>query len=308
MGRYSSSDSENSDRGSSSKRKTKSSRKRRSRSSSYDSSKRKHGKSRRNRSRSRSSSYEERGTTDSRRKRSRSRDKSRHRSSRNDSSTKRSKKSREQSPSAPRRKKHVDAVMGVSTGTMKDVMDILPGFSKMAPAEQSRIRIQRALQAAVDKEEDTQDVVQTPDETTDDTTTVRNQIERAKAIQAIEEGDDDLGVDFLPSHFRSTNKTKKKSTEKEQLKTTFMERESTHELAMFGHASMLTMDEAMKRKKETDEAALYKAKKRIDFKQRDPRTLLAPELLIGPDKVAARWRSKLASLRQRFVHELNTNP
>ena len=47
----------------------------------------------------------------------------------------------------------------------------------------------------------------------DDEPSIKEQIERAKAIQAIGDDDDDTGADFLPSHFRSSAKGKKKNQE-----------------------------------------------------------------------------------------------
>ena len=59
---------------------------------------------------------------------------------------------------------------------------------------------------------------------------------------------------------------------------TFNEREGSHELAMFGHVTMLTIDEAMKRKKRADDDALTREKNRIDFMKRDPRELAAKQV------------------------------
>ena len=59
---------------------------------------------------------------------------------------------------------------------------------------------------------------------------------------------------------------------------TFVEREGTHELAIFGHTSTLSMDQVLKMKKDADEEALSKAKRRVDFCQRDPDTLFAEEV------------------------------
>lgn len=57
-----------------------------------------------------------------------------------------------------------------------------------------------------------------------------------------------------------------------------MERESTHELAIFGNSGMLSIDEAIQRKKLADEQAMLKAKRRIEFSRRDPETLVAEQV------------------------------
>ena len=38
------------------------------------------------------------------------------------------------------------------------------------------------------------------------------------------------------------------------------------------------MDEALKKQQETDDDARFKAKRMVDFAQRDPRTLMAPDV------------------------------
>ena len=57
----------------------------------------------------------------------------------------------------------------------------------------------------------------------------------------------------------------------------FADRDSSHEIAIFGHSSLLSVDEALK-KQETDDDARFKAKRMVDFAQRDPRSLMASDV------------------------------
>nr|CAB3262600.1 uncharacterized protein LOC100180777 [Phallusia mammillata] len=334
MGRHSSSDSE---RRESKKKKKKRSRKRsRSRSPSYSHRSSKSSSSRRRNSRSRSrSSDRSRGESPSRKKRSRSSDKyrrsdrssrrSRSRSSsrdrhstrkrsrsrskdRSSRTKKRASRDRSRSP-VVRRKKHVDAVLGVRTGTLKDVMDIVPGFSKMTPAEQSKIRIQKALNAAVESSAKDEEAIEEEQRLKkEDVVDTREQIDRLKAIEAIADSDDEADESgFMPTHFKSSVKLKKKlalaesNRKADATKTSFMERESTHELAIFGHSSMISMDEAVQRKKKADDEALLKAKRRIEFSRRDPETLVGDALLASSEELQQRWQDKLRRLREKFL-------
>uniref|UniRef100_H2YLH0 Uncharacterized protein n=1 Tax=Ciona savignyi TaxID=51511 RepID=H2YLH0_CIOSA len=215
-----------------------------------------------------------------RRKRSRSRDKSsRH------ASTKSSRRSSSRSPHrrrstsrerTKRKRRHENAVLGLATGTMKDVMDIVPGFSQMNPAEQSRIRVQRALKVAVESSTPDLEEKNSPEERL----SVLEQIDRARLIEAISD-DDDLPTQHKPK--------------------LFTERESNHESAIFGHMTMLSHKEAMEIKQQSDEKALLKAKQKVDFYNRDPKSLMGPKLLLNADEVSARWINKLKSIRETIM-------
>ncbi|XP_078485022.1 uncharacterized protein LOC100180777 isoform X2 [Ciona intestinalis] len=219
--------------------------------------------------------------------RSRSRD-SRHgsmkSSRRSRSRSPRRRRSRSQERTKEKRKKprkHVNAVMGLATGTMKDVLDIVPGFSQMNPVERSKIRVKRALDAAAD------DII-------DDIINTQEQVKRAKTIEAIDDADE-----FMPTHFKSSKSKKSNNT--------FTERESNHESAIFGHMTMLTFDQALKVKKENDDAAIFKAKQKVNFYERDPKTLMGPKLMLNTEEANTRWRHKLSTIRENLLkqrHEL----
>ncbi|XP_078485016.1 uncharacterized protein LOC100180777 isoform X1 [Ciona intestinalis] len=229
--------------------------------------------------------------------RSRSRD-SRHgsmkSSRRSRSRSPRRRRSRSQERTKEKRKKprkHVNAVMGLATGTMKDVLDIVPGFSQMNPVERSKIRVKRALDAAVETSnmevEETDDII-------DDIINTQEQVKRAKTIEAIDDADE-----FMPTHFKSSKSKKSNNT--------FTERESNHESAIFGHMTMLTFDQALKVKKENDDAAIFKAKQKVNFYERDPKTLMGPKLMLNTEEANTRWRHKLSTIRENLLkqrHEL----
>lgn len=256
-------------------------------SSSSERSERRRHKSRRSRSSSRSSDHHRRYH----KKKSRSPShKSHHKKSYND------------------RKKSSDAVFGTKTGTLKDVFDVVPGFSKMTPAEQSKIRVRRALELAKESAKNDLTEEQLLDKIIDKSkdADIQSQITRAQKIADID-NDDDMETDgFIPSHFRSKVNSAKVLSKKQELSQAYNKREGQHELAMFGHSSvqldvhssMLSRDEAMKKKEKEDEEALIKAKHHVDFMQRDASELMSNLFKMTEEEREERWLSKLAKLRE----------
>lgn len=181
------------------------------------------------------------------------------------------------------------------------MFDVVSGFSKMTPAEQSKIRVRRALEMAEEKKTEMMSEEQILDKVIDKSkdADIKSQIIRANKIISNDDKDEDSDEEFVPSHFRS--KLNKRHQQVHE------ERENVHELAMFGHSStnasekvtiMLSRDEAMKKKEEEDEKALRKARTHVDFMQRDPSTLMADIFKLDEDEREKRWIHKLTSLKQ----------
>lgn len=197
-------------------------------------------------------------------------------------------------------------MIGLSTGTLKDVMDIVPGFSKMTPAEQARIRVQKQLKIAAETPDPENYTEET--EKGDKELTIKEQIDRASkiiTIQDSDESDQDEDAGFMPSHFRSSKKKKLK----EQASSggvaaqTLAEREGNHELAIFGNTTMLTIDQAIEKKKKADDEALANAKHRVDFMARDPKELASKELLISQEDADRNWLNHLKILKLKLQRE-----
>jgi len=205
-------------------------------------------------------------------------------------------------------------VFGLKTGTLKDMFDVVPGFSKMTPAEQSKIRVRHALKMAEDSknpemtEEQLLDKIIDKDKDAD----IKSQIVRAKQINVIQDVDEeeDMEAEFKPTHFRSKANVQKLSKRQEQHQA-YSKREDQHELAMFGHSSvkidaqqvssMLSRDEAMKKKEREDEEALIKAKHHVDFMERDPSALMSDLFKMTEQEKRTRWLLKLARIREGLV-------
>jgi len=187
-------------------------------------------------------------------------------------------------------------------------MDIVPGFSKMTPAEQARIRVQKQLKIAAETPD--------PENYTEETEkgekelTVKEQMDRASkiiTIQDSDESDEDGDTGFMPSHFRSSKKKKLKESQMAASSgmsgQTPAEREGSHELAIFGHTTMLTIDEAIEKKKKADDEALANAKHRVDFMSRDPKELASKELLISQEDADRNWLNHLKILKLKLQRE-----
>lgn len=212
------------------------------------------------------------------------------------------------------KKKNTDSVFGMNTGTLKDVFDVVPGFDKMTPAEQARIRVRRALKLAEESkiemtEEQLYDKVIDKSKDAD----IKGQIVRSNQITVINnELSSDEDAEFKPTHFRSKANVQKLS-KKQEVSEEFNKREDHHELAMFGHSSvdikpiMLSRDEAMRKKEKEDEEALIKAKNHVDFMVRDPATLMSDSFKLTEQERERKWLFKLAKLREGLKKNLQTN-
>ena len=264
----------------------------------YSSSRSNKKHSKRSRRRSRSSSSERSRDHKRRKKDRRARKRSRS-SSVSSRDEHRSRKSHKSHKKSHQMKKSSDAVFGKTTGTMKDVFDIEPGFSKMTPAEQAKIRVRRALESANKTksnitEEQLLDKVIDKDKDAD----IKSQISRHQQISNIESNFSDA-EEFVPSHFKS------KSTSGKPVESKYNQRENTHELAIFGHTSVkINTDqlsqsrlEAVKRKEKEDEEALLKAKNFVDFMNRDVASIMSDRFKRDEDKINSDWFLKIKQLK-----------
>jgi len=261
----------------------------------YSTSKSSRKHSKRSRRRSRSSSSDRSRDHKRRRKDRRSRRRSRSSSaSSRDSRDRHSRKSHKSHKKTHQVKKSSDAVFGKKTGTMMDVFDIEPGFSKMTPAEQAKVRVRRALESASKTKSDITEE-QLLDKVIDKSkdADIKSQISRHQQISKIENFSDN--EEFVPSSFKSKSKP---------AESKYKQRENTHELAIFGHSSVkisadqsLSRIEAVRRKKREDEEALLKAKDFVDFMSRDFKSIVSDKFRREEDKINSDWFLKIKQLK-----------
>nr|XP_039258136.1 serine/Arginine-related protein 53-like [Styela clava] len=314
MARYSSDSDSDGRKRTSKKSKKKSKSRKRSRSTSYE-SRRSRDSRRKSRSRSRERSYSSdrsgrsrsrderkrrhrsrsddsyRSRRSRRRSRSRTRSPRRRRSKSRTNSREKSEYSRRRSLSRERSKKKKKSKKNSPERSppqkKKDPCEDIPGFAEMTPAQQSRLRVQAAFNAAeaqssaFEPEKGSPAVVES----------AIDQMERAQVIEDIEDSD------FMPTHFSSSRANKSKEISKmPSWPSNLAEQEDYHEMAIFGNSAILSLDE--KAKKEISEVNKPLVKKTIKWEDRDPKTLAHPNLHITHEEAENRWLEKLNQMRR----------
>lgn len=158
----------------------------------------------------------------------------------------------------------------------------------MTPAQQSRLRVQAALNAA---DATQSSAVKSGKSSPAIVESAIDQMERAQVIEDIEDSD------FMPTHFSSSRSNKSKEVSKmPSWPSNLAEQEDYHEMAIFGNSAALSLDE--KTKKEISEATEPLVKKTIRWEDRDPKTLAHPNLHITHEEAEKRWLEKLNSMRR----------